>query len=101
MPDAPMEVVHIAGLDIQVGDVVRQRCAYCPAVLVDIDTARAAVPEGQDPTPARWPVGELVAVLRDGGTTASRLVAHEDGEALPDNACARLDPQHLNDLLAL
>lgn len=81
-------VIHIAGPDIQVGAQLRQRCAWCGAVLLDYALDRIAVPAGQDPRPGTWPAGELVAV--DGN--ASYVVAHEDGQQLPDGACGKLDP---------
>lgn len=80
-------IVHIAGPDIQVNNQLRQRCAWCGAVLVDYALERIAVPEGQDPRPATWPVSELVEV--DGN--ASWIRPHTDGEQLPENACARID----------
>lgn len=80
-------VVHIAGPDIQVGAQLRQRCAWCGAVLIDYDLNRIAVPEGQDPRPSTWPVGELIEV--DG--PASWVVEHTDGDQLPPNACGQLD----------
>jgi hypothetical protein len=82
------QLVHIAGPDIQIGPLLRQRCAWCGAVLLDYDLTRMAVLAGQDPRPATWPPGELIAV--DGPT--SWYVAHEDGDELPAGACARLDP---------
>ena len=81
------EVVHIAGIDLRVGDQYRQRCGWCGALLSDYDLTRIAVPVGQDPTPPRWAPGSLVAV--DGG--ASWTVAHEDGDKLPPNACGQID----------
>lgn len=81
-------ITHIAGLDVQVGPYLRQRCAWCGAVLSDYDLTRVAVPEGQNPRPAMWEVSVLVAV--DG--IASWVVEHEDGADLPENACALLDP---------
>lgn len=81
-------ITHIAGLDVQVGRYLRQRCAWCGAVLSDYDLAGVAVLEGQDPRPAMWEVGVLVAM--DG--CASWVVDHEDGTDLPANACAQLDP---------
>lgn len=82
-------LVHIAGPDIRVDARLRQRCAWCGTVLLDYALDRIAVPAGQDPTPATWPVGDLVAV--DGH--ASWIVAHVDGQPLPDGACAKLDPE--------
>ena len=81
-------VVHIAGSFVYIGSLLRQRCAWCGAVLIDYDLERIAVPVGQDAGPGVWPVGELVMV--DGPLCVS--VPHDDGDMLPDNACARLDP---------
>lgn len=83
------ELVHIAAGAIEVGPLLRQRCAWCGAVLIDYDLARIAVPVGQDPRPATWPPGELVAV--DG--CASWVVEHVDGDQLPAAACAQIDPE--------
>lgn len=81
-------VIHIAGPDIQVGPQLRQRCAWCGAVLNDYNLELIAVPAGQDPRPGMWPVGELVAV--DG--SLSYVVGHEDGAQLPEGSCGQLDP---------
>lgn len=80
-------ITHIAGIAVQVGSRLRQRCAWCGATLVDYDLERIAVPEGQDPTPGTWAADELVEV--DG--PASFVVPHEDGADLPPNACAVID----------
>ena len=85
-------VVHIAGPDVQVGVQLRQRCAWCGALLLDYALDRIAVPVAQaalpgGDRPATWPVGDLVAV--DG--SAQYVVPHADGAQLPDGACARLD----------
>lgn len=80
-------VVHIAGPDVQIGSVRRQRCAWCGVLLDEHDLARVAAPIGQEvTTPAVWTPGGLVLV--DGNMKAT--VSHEDGAALPDNACDRL-----------
>ena len=82
--------MHIAGLDIEVGGrFLRQRCAWCGAVLVDYDLERVAAPVGQDPRPSVWPPGDLVRV--DGNVSA--IVPHADGEKLPADCCAALDPE--------
>lgn len=87
------EVIHIAGADIQVGSVLRQRCAWCGALMLDYDLSRVAVPEGQDPRPATWPPGELIALVGDHRAfSASWVVKHVDGEPLPEGACGKLDP---------
>ena len=81
-------VIHIAGAQVQIGPLLRQRCSWCGAMLCDYDLTRIAVPEGQDPRPGMWGQGDLVAV--DGN--ASWVVDHEDGAELPDGACGKLDP---------
>lgn len=82
-------MIHIAGPYIVIGPLLRQRCAWCGAVLIDYDLTRVAVPLGQDPTPATWGTGQLVDV--DG--PVSRVVDHTDGDPLPDGTCAHLDPE--------
>jgi hypothetical protein len=80
-------MIHIVGNDVRVNHLLRQRCAWCGAVLVDYDLTRVAVPFGQDPTPATWPIGGLVEI--DGN--ASWVVDHDDRQPLPPNACTNLD----------
>ena len=77
-------IIHIAGLDIQVGSKLVQRCAWCGALLVNYDLERIAVPVGQDPRPATWEIGRLVAI--DGAVSCT--VAHTDGDSLPEGTCA-------------
>jgi hypothetical protein len=80
-------LIHIAGVQVQVGSRLRQRCSWCGAVLCDYDLERIAVPDGQDPRPAMWETGALIEV--DG--CASFTVEHEEGAELPPEACAQLD----------
>lgn len=82
-------VVHIAGPKVLIGGhLLRQRCAWCGALLIDYDLNLIQVPLGQDPMPATWPEGDLVA--RDGALWY--VVDHVDGADLPEGACAKLDP---------
>ena len=59
-----MPVIHIAGLVINIGGHLRQRCAWCGAVLDDVELVLTAVPieQGGLPYPS-WGEGGLVAVL--------------------------------------
>lgn len=79
-------VVHIAGLVINLGGHLRQRCAWCGAVLDDVDLVFTAVPIEQagQPWPS-WPEGGLVAVLGN-----VRWVSESD--PLPVGLCASIDP---------
>lgn len=78
--------VHFVGIDVQIGTLLRQRCAWCGDVLLDYDLERLAVPVGQQEGPATWPVGTLVEV--DGNATWA--VEHDAADPLPENTCARL-----------
>jgi hypothetical protein len=83
-----MSVTHVAGLCIFFDEFMRQRCAWCSEVLVEYNLSRVAVPIGQDPTPAHWPVEALVRV--DGNmSTIVEVTPDERGYQLPDDACFR------------
>lgn len=88
-------MIHIIGPAITVGSHRRQRCSWCGATLDDLDlaTVAIAVPEGKevdfDASVAEWPAGKLMAV----SGFARFVVAHEDGDVLPADCCAMLDPE--------
>lgn len=82
-----MSMTHVAGLVVNVSSHLRQRCAWCGAVLIDCDLERIAVPVGQEGPPATWEVGALVVV--DGN--ASWVAEDQGDDKLPEDACARLD----------
>ncbi|WP_166345038.1 hypothetical protein [Phytoactinopolyspora limicola] len=88
-------VVHIAGPETQVGPRLRQRCAWCGALLLDYDLAHIAVPDGQDPRPSTWPVGAMVSVrdVCDGVRESWQVTADPGCGRLPDNACGAIDPE--------
>lgn len=98
-----MSVTHIAAQDIVVeGRYLRQRCAWCGAVLLDYDLARVAVPIGQEGPPATWEAGRLVRVdgafpevysLLDMDIDTGPVVDGGGDRMLPDDACALLDPE--------
>ena len=82
---------HIAGHVIEVGPYLRQRCGWCGAVLIDVDVRQAMYPTStpvEDRTPGTWETGAIVRI--DG--VMSSVVEHEDGEPVPDDCCAALDP---------
>lgn len=93
-------IIHIAGNVVTVNNhLVRQRCAWCGTVLIDQDLQTIQVqctcderPHAEDcparMRPATWLVGALIEV--DGGMSC--IIPHTEGELLPDNHCARLDP---------
>lgn len=77
-------VVHIAAQPVHIGCQVRQRCAWCGAMLKDYNV-RSVVFEADSPDPRlpTWETGGLVLV--DGSLSYS--VPHVDGDDLPSNAC--------------
>lgn len=91
------EVIHIAGLQIEVGTRLRQRCGWCGAVLIDQDLARVMVeikPDDTERAPAYpvWEVGSLVGVIGNRDSFRyMRTVEHKDGDRLPPECCAQLD----------
>jgi hypothetical protein len=89
-------ITHIAGLDVtwhgEQGPHLRQRCAWCGATLIDMQLARTSVlivPGLDTQTPTVWPIGALITV--DGNASAVLMIAA--GQPLPDNSCARIDPE--------
>jgi hypothetical protein len=94
-------LVHLAGPSIRVGPVVRQRCAWCGAVIDEWNLDRLAWPEGMDPgivdadgnPQARWE--GLVAVESHGerailGTVAKWKVEDPDDGGIPPDSCMEL-----------
>lgn len=82
-------ITHIAGLVVHLdGQRLRQRCAWCGAVLIDEDLSRVQVIEGSGPFPT-FETGELIEV--DGNAYVQLNAA--DHPKLPANACGRLDPE--------
>lgn len=112
-------VTHIAGMDITIaGRRLRQRCAWCGAILIDSDLANVAtvtercshgcdrgqilVPPGDDePCPhcngtgnepfvmATYPPGRLVRVEGEAGFRS--FVVLDEADDLPDDACGKVD----------
>lgn len=85
--EGPLTVTHLAGLEVVIGNrYYRQRCSWCGQELVDYDVALIAVPVGQDPTPAFWPVGSLV---RQAGAlwTVVEPDVRDEATQTPEDAC--------------
>lgn len=93
MPDErnSATVTHIAANEVTIGaNRLRQRCAWCGAVLLDYDLERVGVavePGEVAESPAVWPMGRLVRVF--GGQS----YVLPDANELPDDACASLDDE--------
>lgn len=86
-------IVHIAGLDVAVDGRLRQRCAWCGALIEDVDLRNVGVmvdPAEPDKTPSlpSWPVGALLG-FADGATW---VIEYSTGDTLPAQSCTHIDP---------
>lgn len=88
MTTSDVEVVHIAGIDVCIDTLLRQRCGWCGAMLLSVDLAN--IQHIEDDTGRHgvfvWGPGDLVGV--SGG---SSWFVENSGE-LPDRCCGALDP---------
>lgn len=88
-------LAHVAGPVAQCGSVIRQRCIWCGAALIDQDLSRTAVavpdpaPAGWRPDYPTWPVGQWIE--RAGPVTS--LLDWPSQTESPPNSCMRLDPE--------
>lgn len=102
----PSHVVHVAGMVLTVGDVIRQRCAWCGALIDERDTSRMAVQVDTTASPevqqheaneaihrTRWEPGALVAIAGDGpGGGGAYWVVDEPADGkVPPESCMALD----------
>jgi hypothetical protein len=90
--------VHLAGPAIRAAQVIRQRCAWCGALIDEFDLDRIAIPEGDPPlveedgTPRdRW-VGLVAVDVQEGVVTAKWAVPDPVLGEIPDDSCMALDP---------
>ncbi len=89
-------VAHLAGPDIRFnteeGQVLRQRCSWCGATLIDVNLSRIAVPVGQEEGPyPTWPIGSFVETHSpDGRGGAWFALDWEHPAPVPDHACLRM-----------
>lgn len=87
-------VTHVAGMDMTwAGRYLRQRCAWCDAILVDVDLHAVSVPAGQDPTYPTWPVGALITINGPVSTDVSPDPTLLVTPPVPDDSCMRNDPR--------
>lgn len=83
-----MSTTHIAGPVITIGSRKIQRCSVCGEKLGDnLPFLQGRVASaGGPPEFLSWPVGELVQF--DGNRQS--VLAHADGDQLPDDSCIGL-----------
>jgi hypothetical protein len=81
-----ISTIHVAAIELRIGPLQRQVCAWCGLRLIDVDVRNIAVPDGQSPWLHAWEVGGLVEVT-DGNPTGYVALPHPEDGKLPDNAC--------------
>ncbi len=88
-------MTHVAAQEVTFdGRYQRQRCAWCGAVLIDLDLTNVAVqvePGEEAKPPGCWPVGALIRV--EGVNPKVTAVVGEPGEKVPDDCCMLLDSE--------
>lgn len=95
----PPHIVHIAGVPIRAGNVIRQRCAWCGALIDEIDLERVAwQDDGENENPfidakgdpkTRWQ--GLVAVEGGDALIGRWAVPDPDDEKIPEDSCMAFD----------
>lgn len=81
-----MDIVHVAGMEIDVRGRIIQRCAICGEILIDIQTGVISGAFDNNPaTYPTWTMGRMVFIDAEGNP--SQLP--ETGK-LPPNSCAHL-----------
>ena len=82
------EQIHIAGVAVRVGTLLRQRCAWCGDVLIDLDLVNIAVAPNEDGSPGDGPgtFAPYALIAVDG--LGQWVVPYEEGSELPLRCCA-------------
>jgi hypothetical protein len=78
-------VIHIAGNEVLYsGKYLRQRCAWCGIVLIDVDVSQVMFVGDGDSAYPTWPIGKQVEV---NGNCTSVV----EGLQLPDDSCVVME----------
>lgn len=99
-------LVHFAAPPLRAGDVIRQRCAWCGALIEERDLSMTAVQiqpgetaddarrtlVGDDGTPARGWEGLVAVDVQEGIITAKWAVDDPADGRIPVDSCMALDP---------
>jgi len=86
LPEPPDVITHTAGVGLQIGGRILQRCAVCGAVLVD----KPASPQ-RHPRLECFGIGLLVHVVPGLPREAWATTRHEAGDELPGDSCYLVD----------
>lgn len=80
--------IHIAGLQAQVGPLLRQRCAWCGEMLLDYDLRNMAVEPGVtvEEVAGGFEPGALIEVAGVNPRSFG-VIEHKDGDNIPAGFC--------------
>ena len=89
-------MIHLAAHEVHSPRCIRQRCAWCGAILLELDIAgtEAALPPGESLTFRFWPPGYFVEHLEGEGFDSLRVIeSYRQGWRVPpQESCLALDP---------
>jgi hypothetical protein len=81
-------VTHIAGVRLDIGGRVIQRCSLCGEKLIDnLNESVPIGPDGKVRKTCSWPIGRLVRVML---RNPRRSLLLEDTDKLTDDSCISL-----------
>jgi len=90
-------LVHLAAPPIRAANIIRQRCAWCGALIQEYDLDRVAVPDGQpsivneDGSPTGGWEGLVAIDVCEGTVTAKWAVPDPEDGKIPADSCMALD----------
>ncbi len=83
-------MIHIAGHPIQYGTLLRQRCAWCGAIMIDDDLSLMASisSDGSPFKPLTWETNALVRIEGANPVTSEVIPESEHQGKIPPGCCA-------------
>jgi hypothetical protein len=85
---------HIAGPQVTIGMRVRQRCAWCGAIISDIDLTMVSVPTADLDENGGWKPGRWDGLVRITERFPQAFEKVEDnGLTPPEDACGHIDDE--------
>lgn len=83
-------VIHIAGVEVQVGQIIRQRCSWCGVMLSEVDLqndAWAPNEDGSVPDPVSGWGYEKLVFMEGVNPVHMGVIEHVNGDQMPAGFC--------------
>lgn len=90
-------LVHMAAPTLRAANIIRQRCAWCGALIDEYDLDRIAIPVGDEPlvdadgSPRGGWQGLVAVDVCEGVLTSKWAVPDPDDGKIPADSCMALD----------